>query len=215
VLKWVFFVALQSKPTERPVVLVEDFLVSPHFRRALVTALFEVYEVPLVLCLPHAVCSLTLTGCTSGVVVDVGEAETRVMPVFDNFLISSAFIFRGLGMADARSELARLVVARRTDLLASLPVDAFGDTANVAAELSTGVHASGADQTWIKDMLYRLGAVYSRGQVPPVGHIAGRRRRGGAFGASGHGGGGGGGGGGSGGGGDWRGACVGSETVGQ
>ena len=142
-------------------VIVQDFLMASQFRRALLTCLFEIFEVPLVLCLPKEACALTLTGATSGIVLDIGERETRAMPVFEGHLISSAFINNGLGMADARKALATLIVDRRQDLVASLDADSFGNTDGLAEQLS-GTKLEDADQTWLRDLICRLGSVHSK-----------------------------------------------------
>ena len=164
VLKWVFFVALQTKPTERPVVLVEDHLMSTYFRRALVTCLFEVFEVPMVLFLPKAVGALTLTGTTTGIVLDVGEHETRVMPVYDSHLLIDAFTYIRLGVSDAKTDLARMIVAQRNELIQSLDPDEFGDVAALAEQVE-GVRPEQADSTWIHDITVRLAAVDSKDQI--------------------------------------------------
>ena len=158
--------ALQTKPADRPVVLVEDFLLPSHFKRALFHALFNVFEVPLVLCLPSAVCSLTLTGANTGIVVDIGHTETRVMPVFDHHLISSAFSFHVLGVQDALDNLAQLILSRREELVTSLAVagnDAGDgiDTEGLVDELKV-VTVNQMRGLWLQDMAFRIGAVHAQ-----------------------------------------------------
>ena len=157
----VFFVALQTKPTERPVVVVENFLMPSQFRKALVYCLFDVYEVPLVLMLPTPVASLTLTGANTGIVIDIGEQETRVMPVFENHMVYDAFVYQRLGVADALEVMTQRIISRRSKLVQSLEESSFCDTTGLLEQLKD-ISDDGVDQTWLKDLAFRLAAVYSK-----------------------------------------------------
>lgn len=74
-------------PKDRRVVVVESLLCPSDFRETLAQVLFKHYEVGSVLFAPSHLVALLTLGTNVGLVVDVGHAETVVVPVYEGIPI--------------------------------------------------------------------------------------------------------------------------------
>ncbi len=92
----VLFGHLLCNPKDRRVVVVEDMLAPKNFRQALAECLFDL-RVPSVLFAPGSLLSILTTGARTGIVVDMGAEEVRVLPVYDGVPMLSAYTTSQLG----------------------------------------------------------------------------------------------------------------------
>ncbi|KAI0212711.1 Actin-related protein 10 [Lamellibrachia satsuma] len=86
-----YFRHLLVNPKERRVVIVESVFCPTTFRDTLAKVLFEHYQVPSLLFAPSHLVALFTLGIPSGLVIDVGQKETQVMPVFEGVLLLKAW----------------------------------------------------------------------------------------------------------------------------
>ena len=85
------FSHLLVNPKERRVVVVESVFCPTTFRDTLAKVLFDHYEVPSVLFAPSHLAVLFTLGIPSGLVIDVGQKETQVLPVsFQSYYLIDA-----------------------------------------------------------------------------------------------------------------------------
>ncbi|EGG17093.1 actin related protein 11 [Cavenderia fasciculata] len=88
-LNQIFFKYLLCDPGERKIILVENIFVPRLFRQALVSVLFEQFNVPCISFVNPLVCLLPLIR-TTGFIIDCGLNETRVLPVYEGVGILKA-----------------------------------------------------------------------------------------------------------------------------
>eukprot|EP01087_Luapelamoeba_hula_P000666 TRINITY_DN10494_c0_g1_i1.p1 TRINITY_DN10494_c0_g1~~TRINITY_DN10494_c0_g1_i1.p1 ORF type:complete len:436 (-),score=59.43 TRINITY_DN10494_c0_g1_i1:61-1368(-) len=107
-----YFFHLQVNPHERAVVLCESLVTPRVFRQALAHVLFNVYHAPSVLYLSSdAVTTLPLRRNTA-LIVDAGNMETRVIPLFEDALQTQAFRTALLAGRSIHTRLAHLLKQR-------------------------------------------------------------------------------------------------------
>ena len=92
----ILFGHLLCNPKDRRVVVVEDLLAPKNFRQALAECLFDL-RVPSVLFAPGSLLSILTTGSRTGIVVDIGAEEVRVLPVYDGVPMLTAYTASQLG----------------------------------------------------------------------------------------------------------------------
>jgi len=108
----VFYTLLLVDPRDQRVVLCEELLAPKAMRDALAWALFEHYEAPSVLFAPAQAMALLPTGGSTGLVVDLGAEEVRVLPVFGGAPLLGALRCAPIGARVLRAALwAALVLA--------------------------------------------------------------------------------------------------------
>lgn len=141
-------------------VLCENYLLPDVWKDALLNVLLCELGVISVALLPSPILTLLPLGLSSGIVVDVGSCETRVMPVLHGVHIIAGFQLAALGAATLRSEL-RTNVPMGEDTTAAddlvqrvcmVKTDAATDTADVAYRLGDGqvvrLSAEGRSAAW-------------------------------------------------------------------
>ena len=151
-LQKIYFHILRTKPHERRVVVVEDFVANTLMRSTIAHVLFDLLNVPSVSFAPSPVLALSTTGAASGIVVDVGLAETRVLPIVHGAPVSRGFQTLAIGAASVRARMvtpaistamaeellaqsARVSPTRPATAAAAAAADGGGTSAESALEL--------------------------------------------------------------------------------
>lgn len=80
-LQQIYFKHLRVSPSDHPVTLIEDDLTPTCLRETLATLLFDQLRVPRLTYISDAVAPLYLCGVSTGLIVDIGYLETRIIPV--------------------------------------------------------------------------------------------------------------------------------------
>ncbi|PHJ20056.1 actin-like protein alp4 [Cystoisospora suis] len=106
-----FFKKLLIHPRERPVVICEGLMRSPTEKAALVDLLFNIYDVPSISFVPDLVSPLYCCGLDTGVVIDVGYTETRIMATAAGCPILHSLTVCPVGGASVNHELRHLLRA--------------------------------------------------------------------------------------------------------
>ena len=101
----IYFSVLRTKPDERRVIIIEDLVANTLMRSAIAHVLFDLLNVPSAAFAPSLVLALSTTGVGSGIVVDIGLAETRVLPIVHGSPVSRAFQTLPVGAATVRARM--------------------------------------------------------------------------------------------------------------
>jgi actin-related protein 10 len=164
----VLFSHLLCNPKDRRVVVVEDMLAPKNFRQALAECLFDL-RVPSVLFAPSSLLAILTSGSRTGVVVDMGAEEVRVLPVYDGVPMLSAYTTSQLGSGPSQ-EMHKLVVStldgrRKQSLSATMREDIVArccvvpprhaaKVADLQSELLTSRTKNSAElNAWIEERL--------------------------------------------------------------
>lgn len=94
-------------PKERKIVLIENAFGQTEIRETLAKVLFRHFEVSSILFVPSHMIALSSLAVSTAVVIDIGYAETTVMPVFSGVQIMPAFKDQGFGGRLIESELKK------------------------------------------------------------------------------------------------------------
>ncbi|KAF4650494.1 Alpha-centractin, partial [Perkinsus olseni] len=86
----VFSEGLKCRSQEHPVLISEPPLNPMVHREKLAECLFEVFKVPAIHIASSPVLSLYASGRTTGVVLDIGDGVSQVMPVYDGYAVGHA-----------------------------------------------------------------------------------------------------------------------------
>ncbi|CAH1763850.1 15120_t:CDS:2 [Entrophospora sp. SA101] len=81
-LREIYFRYLLTDPKQRKVVLCESPMMPLKLKQLITKVLFENLQVPSISFAPSHMLALLTTGCTTGLVIDVGHLETTVLPTF-------------------------------------------------------------------------------------------------------------------------------------
>eukprot|EP00920_Eleutheroschizon_duboscqi_P018034 GHVT01043139.1.p1 GENE.GHVT01043139.1~~GHVT01043139.1.p1 ORF type:complete len:577 (-),score=120.28 GHVT01043139.1:667-2397(-) len=103
---------LLVNPKEQPVVVLESIVALSAFKHALAHVLFHVLEVPCITFLNAQLAPLYTCGLDSGIVIDIGYQETRVLPCVYGVPIFSALQRIDLGGRTIDARLRRLLRRR-------------------------------------------------------------------------------------------------------
>lgn len=93
----VFFRYVLLSPKDRPLVIVESILCPTLFRETLAAVLFKHFEVSALLVVPSHLVALSTLAIETGLVVDVGYAESVCIPVCHGMPIIHAWQALPLG----------------------------------------------------------------------------------------------------------------------
>lgn len=106
--KLIFFRHLNMTPRDHNVIVCENAYWPYAFKAAIAKTLFQL-KVPAVLFLPSAAMPLYLTGKESGLVIDVGFHEARIIPVVSGFAVQHAMQTCQAGMAHVVESFVRVL----------------------------------------------------------------------------------------------------------
>ncbi|MFX0090695.1 MAG: actin, cytoplasmic 2 [Candidatus Hodarchaeota archaeon] len=99
----------QINPSEHPVLLTEPPLHPTRNREKMAEVFFEIFNVPAIYVSISAVLSLYASGRTTGVIVDMGESVTQVVPIYEGLPISQAISRLDIGGSDITQYFHRLL----------------------------------------------------------------------------------------------------------
>jgi len=105
-----FYDELRVAPEEHPVLLTEAPLNPKANREQMTKIMFETFNVLAMYVAIPAVLAMYGAGKTTGVMVDVGDTVTSVVPVYEGYVVSHAILrldFGGRDLTDWMSMLAR------------------------------------------------------------------------------------------------------------
>uniref|UniRef100_A0A8C6SHS6 Actin related protein 10 n=1 Tax=Neogobius melanostomus TaxID=47308 RepID=A0A8C6SHS6_9GOBI len=105
-----YFRHLLVNPRDRRVVIIESILCPSHFRETLTKVFFKQFEVPSVLFAPSHLMAVMTLGINSALVMDCGQTETLVLPVYEHTPILPAWEALPLGGKAIHKELDGLLV---------------------------------------------------------------------------------------------------------
>lgn len=94
---------------DHPVLLTEAPLNPVENRRKSAEILFESFNVPALFVSPQAVLSLYASGRTTGIVLDVGDGVTHVVPVYESFTLPHAIVRMDVAGRDVTDHLQLLL----------------------------------------------------------------------------------------------------------
>eukprot|EP01012_Entosiphon_sulcatum_P062625 TRINITY_DN8907_c0_g1_i1.p1 TRINITY_DN8907_c0_g1~~TRINITY_DN8907_c0_g1_i1.p1 ORF type:complete len:355 (-),score=47.96 TRINITY_DN8907_c0_g1_i1:109-1146(-) len=88
---YAFFNLLRASPEEHATLLIDSSATGPKITRERITqTLFESFCVPSLLVAPHGSLALLSTGRTTGIVLEMGEGVTKIVPVYEGYSLSMA-----------------------------------------------------------------------------------------------------------------------------
>ena len=106
---YTFYTDLRIDPSEFPVLLTEAPLNPRSNREKMAEIMFETFNVPALYIATQAVLSLYASGRTTGVVVDIGDGVSHIVPIFEGFALSHAIQRIDLAGRDVTTYLQRLL----------------------------------------------------------------------------------------------------------
>jgi len=86
----VFHRSLNIKTEEHPMLVTEPPLCSSKHREKVAEIMFDMYDVPELTMPIQGIMALYATGRTSGLVVEIGEGVTQIVPVFEGYTEKAA-----------------------------------------------------------------------------------------------------------------------------
>lgn len=108
----VFFSKLRINPAEHPILMTEGPLNPRSCREKAARFFYEQLQVPALQFAIPSILSLYNSGRTTGVSVELGDELSCVLPVYEGFAMSCAYMALPLGGRDIVSLFARLVAER-------------------------------------------------------------------------------------------------------
>jgi len=108
-LNYIFFHILQANPHERRVVICESLLVSNGFRKALAYVLFIRLGVVSIFFAPNTMLSLYPCDMKTGIVVDCGYLDTRILPIYEGIALLYALGWCALASEAVHTNIGALL----------------------------------------------------------------------------------------------------------
>jgi len=107
-----FYHGLRVQPQDHPVMLTEPALNPKANRERMAQIMFETFYVPSMYVSTQAVLSLYASGRTTGIVCDIGDGVTHIVPVYEGFCMPHAVDRMNLAGRDLTSYLMKLMGER-------------------------------------------------------------------------------------------------------
>ena len=108
----IFTSQLHISPKDHAILLSYSPLLPLADRQHLATLLFQHFHCPALLPVNSASLSLFSSGRTTGLLVDVSEGRTTVVPVYEGFVLSHAMLTQRVGGEDCTAKLASMLRER-------------------------------------------------------------------------------------------------------
>jgi actin beta/gamma 1 len=106
---YTFYTDLRIDPSEHPVLLTEAPLNPRQNREKIAEIMFETFNVPALYVAMQAVLSLYASGRTTGIVIDIGDGVSHIVPIYEGFALSHAIQRIDLAGRDITRYLQRLL----------------------------------------------------------------------------------------------------------
>jgi actin-related protein len=114
-----FFNRLRVNPNEHAVMLTEAALNPKANRERMAQILFEQFFVPLLYVSTQAVLSLYASGRTTGIVCDIGDGVTHVVPIYEGYAMPHGIMRMNLAGRDLTEYMMKLLGERGAALTTS------------------------------------------------------------------------------------------------
>eukprot|EP00871_Galdieria_phlegrea_P004649 jgi/Galph1/5185/GphlegSOOS_G3821.1 len=109
---YTFFNELCIDPREHSILLTELPFVPLKTREKMVELLFEQYQFPAVYIANHALLALYTSTRFTGVVVDIGDSATSIVPVYEGYLLQDAMQQQQLAGKSLENYLSKLLLKK-------------------------------------------------------------------------------------------------------
>ncbi|XP_066280528.1 actin-related protein 10-like [Branchiostoma lanceolatum] len=109
-----YFRYLLINPRDRRVLIAESVLVPTSFRDTLAKVFFRHFEVPSVMFAPSHMLTLLTLGINTALVMDVGYADTLVLPIYEGVAVLGSWQSLPLGGRAIHKRLESLLLAEST-----------------------------------------------------------------------------------------------------
>ncbi len=124
---YTFYTDLRVDPSEHPILLTEAPL-NPRFNREKMTEImFETFNVPALYVATQAVLSLYASGRATGVVIDIGDGVSHIVPIFEGFALGHAIERVDLAGRDVTQYLKRLLRQNGIPMITTAEVEIVRD----------------------------------------------------------------------------------------
>ncbi len=124
---YTFYNDLRVNPNEHPIMLTEPPLNDNKNKEKMAEMMFETFNVPAVYISMQAILSLYASGRTTGIVIDIGDGVTHIVPIYEGFAISHAIYRSDIGGRDITDYLKRLLRQRGYSLTTSAELEIVRD----------------------------------------------------------------------------------------
>ncbi|MCG3225006.1 MAG: actin family protein [Candidatus Heimdallarchaeota archaeon] len=124
---YTFYNDLRVNPNEHPIMLTEPPLNDNKNKEKMAEMMFETFNVPALYISMQAILSLYASGRTTGIVIDIGDGVTHIVPIYEGFAISHAIYRADIGGRDITDYLKRLLRQRGYSLTTSAELEIVRD----------------------------------------------------------------------------------------